>query len=264
MICASQHIESGNIQPIGLPKRYCNDLIDAGRLWQLQGRISSATLKDLADGFPTRTTCDRNVKALFAESQEYFVQLDTCSLKDARSLSRPEDICGTEPVTSPQQLWQSIVTSHRGCSGIEDMLAACLDVYLLLFPWRADIANDGTEFRVFYTPPGNAVAAISQCHWHRPLKFPAGLDLTQEGNLQRVYTAIDDIQAQIVALESCAENLRRTGFTFDVLVLREEAQLLELNSFGAMSGCGSCLFQWVKDARVLYGLESYVELSVCC
>ncbi|KAH5830456.1 hypothetical protein HBI94_042160 [Parastagonospora nodorum] len=43
---------------------------------------------------------------------------------------------------------------------------------------------------------------------------------------------------------------------FDV-VLQDDGsvQLVELNPFGAMSGCGACLFNWIIDARMLYGLE---------
>jgi hypothetical protein len=32
-------------------------------------------------------------------------------------------------------------------------------------------------------------------------------------------------------------------------------QLVEINPFGALSGCGACLFNWVMDRKVLYGLE---------
>ncbi|KAH6028547.1 hypothetical protein HBI54_229090 [Parastagonospora nodorum] len=50
--------------------------------------------------------------------------------------------------------------------------------------------------------------------------------------------------------------LLRYGFSFDV-VLQDDGsvQLVELNPFGAMSGCGACLFNWIIDARMLYGLE---------
>lgn len=88
--------------------------------------------------------------------------------------------------------------------------------------------------------------------------------MTEEGELLKAKTAIDGIHSQIMNSNSCTENLRRTGFTFGVLVLTEEVKLLELNPFGAMSGWGSCLFQWVEDAQVLYGLDEKVEVRVCC
>lgn len=61
------------------------------------------------------------------------------------------------------------------------------------------------------------------------------------------------------------QELRRAGYTFDVAERMdggEGVRLIELNDFGALSGCGSCLFQWVEDARVLYGLQPEVEVRV--
>lgn len=61
------------------------------------------------------------------------------------------------------------------------------------------------------------------------------------------------------------EQLADSGFTFDVVEALDSekgARLIELNDFGAMSGCGSCLFQWIKDAPVLYGLQEDVQFRV--
>jgi len=50
--------------------------------------------------------------------------------------------------------------------------------------------------------------------------------------------------------------LMEYGFTFDVVLQREiEIQLIELNPFGALSGCGGCLFNWIQDAELMYGLK---------
>ena len=59
---------------------------------------------------------------------------------------------------------------------------------------------------------------------------------------------------------SMSSILRRDGFTFDVLETfdgdgSQGVQLVELNEFGAMSGCGSCLFEWIRDAEALYGVH---------
>ncbi len=57
--------------------------------------------------------------------------------------------------------------------------------------------------------------------------------------------------------------LTEQGLSFD-LFLDEEAQtveLVELNSFGVRSPCGSCLFQWVRDRAVLYGEERHDKLE---
>ena len=50
--------------------------------------------------------------------------------------------------------------------------------------------------------------------------------------------------------------LLKHGFSFDVALERHgSVQLVEINPFGALSGCGACLFNWVRDGRMLYGLE---------
>lgn len=47
------------------------------------------------------------------------------------------------------------------------------------------------------------------------------------------------------------------GFSFDLFYDEdtEKCSLVELNTFGVRSACGSCLFQWVDDREVLYGGE---------
>jgi hypothetical protein len=49
--------------------------------------------------------------------------------------------------------------------------------------------------------------------------------------------------------------LLQQGFSFDVMFDGESGniKLIELNSFGARSGCGSCLCHWLRDWNVLYG-----------
>ena len=60
------------------------------------------------------------------------------------------------------------------------------------------------------------------------------------------------------------EVLRNRGFVFDVYEdpSNQEVRLIELNDFGAMSGCGACLFHWIQDARVMYGVSEGIEVRV--
>jgi hypothetical protein len=111
------------------------------------------------------------------------------------------------------------------------------------------------------------VAAISQYRWHAAfaVKDPALAALSAE----RVYRGSIDLHTRILEhaeqLEdgSVAEKLEAEGFTFDVVeTTAGEIQLVETNPFGAMSGCGSCLFHWLRDARLLYGLEEKVEVRI--
>ncbi|KAF2121333.1 hypothetical protein BDV96DRAFT_667972 [Lophiotrema nucula] len=49
------------------------------------------------------------------------------------------------------------------------------------------------------------------------------------------------------------------GYSFDVWLRRpDEVILIEINPFGALSGCGGSLFNWALDGRVMYGLEQPV------
>jgi hypothetical protein len=59
------------------------------------------------------------------------------------------------------------------------------------------------------------------------------------------------------------KRLRTEGFVFDIFqAANGEMQLLEINPFGAMSGCGSCLFHWIEDADMLYGASQEVEVRL--
>jgi hypothetical protein len=57
--------------------------------------------------------------------------------------------------------------------------------------------------------------------------------------------------------------LLEQGFSFDLFYEEEtgRCELVELNTFGVRSACGSCLFQWVDDRKVLYG-EKEAEFRV--
>lgn len=73
------------------------------------------------------------------------------------------------------------------------------------------------------------------------------------------------IHRQITLHPAMAENIKSRGFAFDFLENPDNGnttKLVELNDFGAMTGCGSCLFHWLNDAKMLYGLEAAVEFHV--
>ena len=88
--------------------------------------------------------------------------------------------------------------------------------------------------------------------------------------LQDIITRAGELNQAFVGGSTALEELCRMGFSFDVFVLAGsgiagsgmEVQLVELNCFGAMSGCGSCIFHWIRDAGMLYGIEEGVEFRV--
>jgi hypothetical protein len=105
-----------------------------------------------------------------------------------------------------------------------------------------------------------SVSTISQYRWHKPLQPPP--DFTVERVVRCVEKGAWKVLFDIIRYEMPSfplENkfmLLRHGFSFDVALQDDgSVQLVELNPFGATSGCGACLFHWIRDAKVLYGLD---------
>lgn len=135
---------------------------------------------------------------------------------------------------------------------------------MFLFPWDDSIRTE-LEYRV-YCPPSTSVsriAAISQYKWHAPWHHAKSAQ-DHESIARKLVENCKGIFQWIVEHPSMMEELRMRGFSFDVVEVpaTQEVRLLELNDFGALSGCGACLFHWVRDARVLYGMEKEVEVRV--
>ncbi len=71
-----------------------------------------------------------------------------------------------------------------------------------------------------------------------------------------------------MAHSAMTDDLAERGFSFDVLENPnfdddvDGLQLIELNHSGAMSGCGSALFHWLGDARLLYGLSENKDMGI--
>ena len=63
---------------------------------------------------------------------------------------------------------------------------------------------------------------------------------------------------------SVLRNMRTEEFVFDVFKESKggEVQLLEINPFGATSGCDSCLFHWIDEADLLYGNSAQVGVRL--
>ncbi|KAF2471621.1 uncharacterized protein BDR25DRAFT_313555 [Lindgomyces ingoldianus] len=75
--------------------------------------------------------------------------------------------------------------------------------------------------------------------WMKPFVMPEAMDV---GKLAYIMNRL--------------QLLVPSGFTFDFsLESGNMTQLIELNPFGALSVCRKYLFNWIKNARLLYGLE---------
>lgn len=131
-------------------------------------------------------------------------------------------------------------------------------VGLYLLPYCEHFDCD-KEFRVFVN--NSVVTAVSQyneaedCGWG---KF-ADTDLLK---------IVDDTTALLDKLlkQAVTQDLTLpTCFTFDVFCHADQdsaVELIELNSFGAQLAAGSCLFDWVIEYVLLYGLSNMLEVRV--
>lgn len=89
-----------------------------------------------------------------------------------------------------------------------------------------------------------------------------------EGTTRRILRSIESLHRQLLEdlrpVDEMDRLLLNQGYTFDVVFDEEDDayQLVELNTFGARSACGSCLFQWVQDRPQLHGAEQELYFRV--
>ena len=130
--------------------------------------------------------------------------------------------------------------------------------------------NTSLEYRVFCAPGGlGKISAISQYSWHKPWYHAFESDEKQIQVVQKVWRGIQDIYTEIMAHSAMSQSLKERGFSFDIFdpsttTAQKDGgkmELIELNHSGAMSGCGSALFHWLDDARLLYGLKTPHEVE---
>ena len=220
------------------------------------GRILGDDGEDLAEAFPRLTTGGKTLEDLI-KTKRFFVRLDTCSLKDA--------IIGKGPIQNVQDLWMRLATSARGMRGIRDLRLhdPSTPIYMYLFPWNDDMRTE-LAYRVYCAPPTGKIAAISQYTWYAPWYHASAAKHDQEAIANRLLQSCQAQHQEIMGHPAMTEVLRNRGFVFDVYEdpSNQDVRLIELNSFGAISGCGACLFHWIQDARVMYGVSEGVEVRV--
>ena len=130
------------------------------------------------------------------------------------------------------------------------------------------------EYRVYCPPPlaegkdsGKSaeakISAIPQYCWHTAW-YHASAKNEHDSMAQRLLKSCQVLLEKIMAHPSMTDHLKSRGFVFDVIEdsSTQHVQLIELNDFGAMTRCGACLFHWVRDAKLLYGLEEKAEVRV--
>ncbi|KAF2664500.1 hypothetical protein BT63DRAFT_417860 [Microthyrium microscopicum] len=238
LIISSRNLASSDIHIIILPSSYCTTLLRASSSAIFTDRIGASDSEDLLDAFPHHTTSNILVSSLFHADKKWFARLDACSLKDAQytNLSGSEDH-GAAPLQTLQQLDHRLTSSRRGSSAIARLL---------------EQQDRDIQYR-----------------WHKPFYLTSEAEIAEVG--AKVFDGVKKIFADIVEMlkgdgdgDEGEEILLGMGFSFDVVTDKDggNVRFVELKIFGAMTGCGSCLFQWISDARILYGVKDFLEFRV--
>ncbi|KAE9370062.1 hypothetical protein N431DRAFT_492250 [Stipitochalara longipes BDJ] len=209
------------------------DLIQTLNLTPVQGRLLHAA-----------ANIDDAIRPAFASltfpPQGLFLRLDASSPKDG--------VKGTQPLRTIDEIILRLATSHRAVNAITALLRnGAKEIPLFFLLYNPKMRTD-KEFRVFCPPGGGRISTVSQYRWHAPSIFASMLSGELESKLKRILNEIGCVHAEIMAVveerrDELDELMLRQGFTFD---------LIELNSFGTRSGCGACLFHWLRDGDVLY------------
>ncbi|KAL2071930.1 hypothetical protein VTL71DRAFT_13165 [Oculimacula yallundae] len=248
LIASSQNISSSTIQIITLTPPQTQLILDASSSSLHTREANRLYVEELAD-LSTSST----FTSLVFPPEGLFLRLDECSPKDG--------VKGTSPLRSPEEAILRLATSHRATNAMirgERKFDGKTKLIFLTFDAKMDTAK---EFRVFCAPPNGRITAVSQYKWHKPSVFREREPQARSSLMKTVMDGIQGVHKQILgeAIRGSGaamdKLLLEQGFTFDVVFDQEteKSKLIELNSFGARSGCGSCLFHWLSDFSVLYG-----------
>ncbi|KAI4652413.1 hypothetical protein J4E93_002615 [Alternaria ventricosa] len=266
LIASSQNLPE--YHEILLPSFLYEDLLRCHSAWVSTSRIHTSLLNDVVETLLC-TKSGKKLAGLLDGKRQWFIRLDQMSPKDS-------PMGGKLPSSTCEDVITKICSSMRayGClmREFEDARKEGreMEIKLVLNPWDEGM-DAGKEFRVFVPPPAAktgreavaaefSISAISQYRWPMGFEAPWGFDLKQ--TVELVDVGAKKVLGEIVAYtekklsKDVMRLLLRYGFSYDVALQQDgSVQLVEINPFGALSGCGACLFNWVLDGRVLYGLE---------
>ncbi|KAH7342654.1 hypothetical protein BKA65DRAFT_552268 [Rhexocercosporidium sp. MPI-PUGE-AT-0058] len=249
LITRSQGMPTSSIQHITLTPPQTQLILDASQAslhTRELNRLLTEELSDLESAFTT----------LSFPPEGFFLRLDECSPKDG--------VRGISPLRSADEIILRLTTSHRATNAMirqKEKNGGFVELVFLPYDAKMDTVK---EFRVFCAPPDGRITAVSQYKWHKPSFLSARQPVILDAIVTKIMDEVLRIHREIMAEARSGRGgavdqlLLEQGFTFDV-VADEEGQkcaLIELNSFGARSGCGSCLFHWLRDMDVVYGRRS--------
>lgn len=256
-----------------LSEHFATEISSAFAVWAVRGQIRSETFAEALQLMPKYTTSGVPISRIF-DGQEWFLRLEYASTKDSEHKSAP--------IRSEADMMWRLCTSARAkwalLDDLEEPKQPLMDdmtkgmrrkarIFLLPFNKAMDPAR---EFRVFCAPPFGKITAISQYKWTSPFFTSDPEEIRECARL--VYEGAMEMHDRLMQHagtlderdgSSIPDMMKEQGFTFDILLDRAgKIRLVEVNSFGAMGPCGSCLFHWIKDISLLYGFEEMVQVRI--
>ena len=248
LVTRSQAIPPTSIQHIILTPPQTQLILDASQASLHTRELNRLYAEELAD-----------LKSAFGllsyPPEGFFLRLDECSPKDG--------VKGTAPLKSAEEIILRLTTSHRATNAMirqKEKNGGFVELVFLPYNGKMDTAK---EFRIFCAPPHGRITGVSQYKWHKPSfltrQAPGEISRIVEAIMQEILRIHEEIMTEVECDRGGAMDklLLEQGFTFDVIFdeISKRCALIELNSFGARSGCGSCLFHWLRDMEVLYGKQ---------
>ncbi|EGR45725.1 uncharacterized protein TRIREDRAFT_123455 [Trichoderma reesei QM6a] len=193
-----------------------------------------------------------------------FVRLGACSPKDGAPATP-----GVLAFHSVEDIVLRMTTSLRTWSALTNVLNSDAEethAYFLPFDSRLQSSR---EYRVFCCPESLRITAVSQYEWHKPWIYAEENRDMMGDRAQRITGCIERVHEDIIEFMQAQEDgelqkvIRSQGFTFDVFYDGDANQcsLIELNTFGVRSACGSCLFHWLRDRELLYGEGGLTDIA---
>lgn len=257
LILKLRNLAPSDVQTITLSRGKARLLLDAAGGSLQTGQVNRMYAEDLTDEI------EPLLRTLNIPFVGLFLRFAACSPKDGIHL-----VPGKHALHTVQEITLRLVTSHRAHNALFNSLEngdVSFELFFIPFDHRM---REEHEYRVYCPPGARKITCISQYQWHKPWRF-AGKDAsTQRDVANKVLAEAERIHDLILADldedDPMDKLLVEQGFSFDVFFDEETntCQLIELNGFGVRSSCGSCLFQWVKDRKLLYGASDDIEFRV--
>ena len=252
LILRSRGLQPSALQIVSLTRTQVSVLNQAARASIHTRVLNRAYAEDLEDDvYPA-------FNQLVFPPEGLFMRLGACSAKDGVQMTP-----GKASLHSVDEIVLLLSTSQRAWGSLTNIMnSEASEAQIYFLPYDARMKTEA-EYRVFCMPESLRITAVSQYRWHKPWVFSDRSGDEMSALAGEILKGIEDVLSDIIGeLQDEGENdlddlLRTQGFTFDILYDEKTrlAALIELNTFGVRSACGSCLFQWVNDRELLYGNE---------